>query len=59
MCQEVQLFFRPVRMGKKCYVSDFDCGMIVGARQGGLSISEIANLLGFSSTTVSRVCRES
>ena len=32
--------------------------MIVGARQGGLSISETADLLGFSRTTVSRVCRE-
>ena len=29
--------------------------MIVGARQGGLSISEIAHLLGFSHATVSRV----
>ena len=56
--QEVQLFFRPnVRMGKKCDLSDFDHGMIVGARQGGLSISETADLLGFC-TTVSRVCRE-
>ena len=32
-------------MGKK---SDFDCGMIVGARQGELSISETDNLLGFA-----------
>ena len=31
---------------------------IVGARQGGLNISETLNLLGFSCTTVSRVCRE-
>ena len=55
----VQLFFRPnVRIGKKCDLSDFDRGMIVGARQGGLSISETAHLLGFSHTTVSRVCRE-
>ena len=52
--QEVQLFFRPnVRMGKKCDLSDFDCGMIVGARQSGLSISVTADLLGFSHTTVS------
>ena len=51
--------FRPnVRMGKKCDLSDFDRDMIVGARQGGLSISETADLLGFSHTTVSRVCRE-
>ena len=46
------------RMGKKCDLSDFDHGMIVGARRGGLSISENANLMGFSGTTVSRVCRE-
>ena len=56
--QEVQLFFRPnVRIGKKCDLSDFDRGMIVGARQGGLSMSETPDLLGFSCTTVSRVCR--
>ena len=57
--QEVHLFFRPsVRMGKKYDLSDFDLGMIVGARQGGLSISETADLLGFSHITVSRVCKE-
>ena len=44
-------------MGKKRDLSDFDRGMIVGARQGGLSNSEMI-LLGFSHTTVSRVCRE-
>ena len=38
----------------KCDLSNFDCGMIVGARQGGLSISETSDLLGFSRTTVSR-----
>ena len=27
-------------MGKKCDLSDFDRGMNVGARKGGLSISE-------------------
>ena len=37
--QEVQLFFRPnVTIAKKCDLSEFDRGMIVGARQGGLSI---------------------
>ena len=47
--QEVHLFFRPnVRMGKKCDLSDFDRGMIVGARQSGLSISETGDLLQFS-----------
>ena len=57
--QEVQLIFRPnVTMRKKCNLSDFDRGMVVGARQGGLSISETADLLEFSRKTVSRVCRE-
>ena len=32
--------------------------MIVGARQGGLSILETTDLLGFSRTTVSIVYRE-
>ena len=39
-------------MGKTCDLSDFEHGMIVGARQGGLSISETADLLGFSRTTL-------
>ena len=43
-------------MGKKCDLSDR--GMFVGARQGGLNISETADLLGFSRTTVSRFCTE-
>ena len=56
--QEVQLFFRPnIRKGKKSDLSDFDCGRIVGARQGGLSTLETTDLLGFSCTTVSRVGR--
>ncbi len=33
-------------------------GMVVGARRAGLSISKIADLLGFSRTTISRVYRE-
>ncbi len=45
-------------MGKKGDLSDFECGMVVGARRAGLSISKIADLLGFSRTTVSRVYRE-
>ncbi|KAG8593277.1 hypothetical protein GDO81_000779 [Engystomops pustulosus] len=32
--------------------------MVVGARRVGLSISETADLLGFSRTTISRVYRE-
>ncbi len=45
-------------MGKKGDLSDFECGMVVGARWAGLSISKTADLLGFSSTTISRVYRE-
>jgi len=45
-------------MGKKGDLSDFDCGMVVGARPACLSISETADLLGFSCTTISRVYRE-
>ena len=43
---------------KKFDISDFDCGMMVSVRQGGLNISETVDLLGFPYTTVSRVCRE-
>ncbi|MCJ8745599.1 hypothetical protein PDJAM_G00131940 [Pangasius djambal] len=35
-------------------LSDFDFGVVVGARQAGLRISETADLLGFSHTTVSK-----
>ena len=50
---EVRLFFRlNGRTGKKCDWRDFDCGMIVGAKRGGLIIIETADLLGFSCTTV-------
>ncbi len=45
-------------MGKKGDLSDFERGMIVGARRAGLSISKTADLLGFSRTTISRVYRE-
>ncbi len=45
-------------MGKKGDLNDFECGMVVGARRAGLSISQTADLLGFSSTTISRVYRE-
>ncbi len=45
-------------MGKKRDLSDFESGMIVGARQAELSILKTADLLGFSRTTISRVYRE-
>ena len=35
-------------MGKKEDLSDFERGMVVGARRAGLSISKTADLLGFS-----------
>ncbi len=45
-------------MGKKEDLSDFERGMVVGARRAGLSISKTADLLGFSLTTISRIYRE-
>ncbi len=45
-------------MGKKEDLSDFERGMVVGARRAALSISKTADLLGFSHTTISRVYRE-
>ncbi len=45
-------------MGKKEDLSDFERGMVVGARRAGLSISKTADLLRFSCTTISRVYRE-
>ncbi len=45
-------------MGKKGDLSDFECGMVVGARRAALSIYKTADLLGFSRTTISRVYRE-
>jgi len=39
---------------RKKGISDFELGMVVGARQAGLSIS-VTYLLGFSCTTISRV----
>ncbi len=45
-------------MGKKGDLSDFERGMVVGVRRAGLSISQTADLLGFSRTTISRVYRE-
>ncbi len=40
------------------WLSDFERGMVVGARRAGLSISKTVDLLGFSRTTISRVYRE-
>ncbi len=59
-CGEDDLLkFKPsIRMGKKGNLSDFERGMVVGARRAGLSISKTADLLGFSCTTISRVYRE-
>ncbi len=37
-----------IRLGKKGDLSDFERGMVVGARQTGLSISKTTDLLGFS-----------
>ncbi len=45
-------------MGKKGDLSDCEHEMVVGARRAGLSISQTADLLGFSRTTISRVYRE-
>ncbi len=44
--------------GEKGDLRDLERGMVVCARWAGLSISETADLLGFSSTTISRVYRE-
>ncbi len=40
-------FKSSIRMGKKGDLSDFERGMVVGARRAGLSISKTADLLGF------------
>ncbi len=45
-------------MGKKGDLSDFERGMVVGARRAGLSISKTADLLESSHTTISKVYRE-
>ena len=49
------MFTSTIRIGKKCDLSEFDSGMIVGARQADLSISITAELHRFSHTTASRV----
>ncbi len=46
-------------MGKKRDLSDFERGIVVGARRAGLSIlKKTADLLGFSHTTISKVYRD-
>ncbi len=45
-------------MEKKGDLSDFERGMVVGAKRAGRSISKTADLLGFSRTTISSVYRE-
>ena len=47
-----------IKISKTSDLSDFEHGMIVGAKCTGSSISETAALLGFSHTAVSRVYRE-
>jgi len=44
-------------MGKKGDLSNFECGMVVGVRRVGLSISQSAQLLWFSRTTIFRVTK--
>jgi len=45
-------------MGKKADLSNFERGMVAGARRASLSISQSAQLLGFSCATISRVYKE-
>jgi len=45
-------------MGKKGDLCNFERGIVVGARQASLSISQSAQLLGFSCKTISRVYKE-
>ncbi len=49
---------RASEWGRKRYLSDFECGMVVGATRAGLNISKTADLLWFSHTIISRVYRE-
>lgn len=45
-------------MGKKIYLGDFECVMVVDARQAGINISQTVDLLGISYTIISKVYRE-
>lgn len=51
-------FVQASHLGRKVFLSDFKCDMVVGDRQSGPSISETADLLGFSHKTISRVYTE-
>ena len=46
------MFAPNIRMGKQSDLSEFECCMIAGARLSDLSISETADHLGYSHTTV-------
>lgn len=59
LSQDNLLKLKPsIRMKKKGVVSNFECGMVVGAGRAGFSISGPADLLEFSPTTISRVYKE-
>jgi len=45
-------------MGKKGDLSNFEHGMVVGARRTGLSVLQFDQLLGFSRTAICRVYKE-
>lgn len=45
-------------MGKEGDLNNFEHGMVVGDRWAGLTISETADLLVLSSTTISRLYKE-
>lgn len=51
-------FVQASDLGRKVFLSDFKCDMVVGDRQSGLSISQTADLLGFFHKTISRVYTE-
>ena len=46
------MFTSNIRMIETFHTSNFDHGVIYGARRAGLSISETADLLRFSCTTL-------
>ena len=45
-------------MGKRGDLSDFERSVVVAARQAGLSVSQTADLLGFTHATISRVLQK-